>query len=118
MAGSFDIASAAAMHCGELIAVIEEAKALASLPGNDFSWSSWPDEGAALTELDAILNQLGKGELPDLADLSVLFAPTGPLQEVSLSSGWGQQFLLLASRFDAALERVERSAGARTRGPS
>jgi hypothetical protein len=31
----------------------------------------------------------------------VLFAPTGPLQELSLSSGWADDFLKLASRFDA-----------------
>jgi hypothetical protein len=31
-----------------------------------------------------------------------LFAPTGPIQEVSLSSGWGDMFLELAKRMDAA----------------
>jgi len=38
--------------------------------------------------------------------MSVLFAPTGPIQEVSLSSGWGQGFLKLAEDFDAAVERL------------
>jgi len=36
-----------------------------------------------------------------------LFAPTGPIQEVSLSSGWGQEFLELAERFDKEYEIVK-----------
>jgi hypothetical protein len=35
--------------------------------------------------------------------LDVLFLPTGPIQEVSLSSGWGDEFLQLAERYDAAV---------------
>lgn len=33
---------------------------------------------------------------------SVLFAPTGPIQEVSLTSGWANPFLKVAERFDNA----------------
>ena len=32
----------------------------------------------------------------------MLFLPTGPIQEVSLSSGWGDAFVALADRFDLA----------------
>jgi hypothetical protein len=35
--------------------------------------------------------------------VAIVFAPTGPMQEVSLSRGWGQEFLTLAERFDAAM---------------
>jgi hypothetical protein len=38
-----------------------------------------------------------------VSNLSWLFAPTGPLQEVSLNSGWGAEFLALVARFDAAM---------------
>jgi len=43
---------------------------------------------------------LERGELPDRLAMRVLFAPTGPLQELSLSSGWAQEFLELADAFD------------------
>jgi hypothetical protein len=92
-----------------LAAVIEEAKALLSLRDNDFSWSSWPDAPAATAELDAVLRALRDDERPDLEELRVLFAPTGPLQEVSLSSGWADRFLLLAAHFDRELEKIERN---------
>jgi hypothetical protein len=34
--------------------------------------------------------------------MAILFLPTGPMQEVSLSSGWGDEFVALADRFDRA----------------
>ena len=34
--------------------------------------------------------------------LGVLLAPTGPIQEVPISSRWGNEFLILAEQFDTA----------------
>jgi hypothetical protein len=53
--------------------------------------------------LDGILSALQSGVLPEGLWMEVLFAPTGPIQEVSLSSGWGGEFLALAERFDEAM---------------
>jgi hypothetical protein len=44
--------------------------------------------------------------MPKRLDLEVMFAATGPIQEVSLSSGWGQDFLGLADKFDTAMRSV------------
>lgn len=82
----------------ELRDVLLEARSLVAQPGNNFDWSCWEDAPAALREIDA----LGRGETPARRSLSVLFAPTGPLQEVGLSSGWAGAFSALANRFDAA----------------
>ena len=90
----------------KLIIVLQEARALLARPNNDFAWSSWNDASAALRELDGHITRLQAGELPSRADLDVLFLPTGPIQEVSVSSGWGGQFLALANRFDAAMRRL------------
>ena len=86
-------------HLEKLISVMREARKYLAREGNDFSWSSWNDQEAALSEIDAILVQLENGSVPDVG---VLFAPTGPIQEVSMSSGWSLDFLKLAERFDEA----------------
>lgn len=39
------------------------------------------------------------GEL-DKTQLSRLFAPTGPIQEIAIDNGWGAEFLLLAAEVD------------------
>jgi hypothetical protein len=80
-----------------LILILEETRAYIAQDGNDFSWSSWIDQAHALSEIDSIITELENGAVPEMG---VLFAPTGPIQEVSLSSGWGNQFLRLADRFD------------------
>lgn len=90
-----------------LIAVLEEARIRVADPDNDFSWSSWLDCHDASQELEGILVALRSGVPPRDLSMGLLFAPTGPMQEVSLSSGWGEAFLALADRFDAALAAVE-----------
>jgi hypothetical protein len=84
-----------------LIEVLLEARTLVARPGNNFDYSTWDDAAEAIAELTGLITAVQHGEL---SDLSVFFAPTGPLQEVSLGSGWSKEFLELASRFDAAYE--------------
>ena len=91
-------------HLQKLITVLREARALLALESNDFLWSSWRDQDQAISEIDSNITALENGSIPEIG---VLFAPTGPIQEVSLSSGWGQEFLELAERFDKEYEIVK-----------
>jgi hypothetical protein len=86
-------------HLEKLISVIKETRKYLAWEGNDFSWSSWNGREAALSEIDSLPAQLDNGSVPDI---DVLFAPTGPIQEVSMSNGWSLEFLQLAERFDEA----------------
>jgi hypothetical protein len=86
----------------DLIDILTRARALLARPGNDYAWSSWEDEAAALREIDGLLATLRAGQLPPRLQLSVLFTVTGPIQEVSLSSGWGAAFVDLADDYDRA----------------
>lgn len=83
-----------------LIHVLESAIELISIPGNDFCWSSWKNEQEAKQEIQNLISIVRNGALPDRVKISVLFAPTGPLQEVSLSSGWAEAFLKVAEKYD------------------
>jgi hypothetical protein len=84
-----------------LAEVLREARTLLAHPDNDFLWSSWDDSTEALAEIDAYLAVLDAGELPPQLALVLLFAPTGCMQEVSLS-GWSVEFLRLSQKFDEA----------------
>lgn len=53
--------------------------------------------------LRAAISALESGTPVDLELLSVLFAPTGDIQETSLANGWGDEFLSLARALDAFL---------------
>ncbi|WP_432994266.1 hypothetical protein [Dactylosporangium sp. CA-233914] len=84
---------------GALLAVLADVRAMLARPDNDYAWSSFRDTDAALAELDELAAAVRAGTVP--AALNILFAPTGPIQEVAISSGWGAEFLVLADRFDA-----------------
>ena len=85
----------------DLLAVMLEARRLIALPENDFSWSSFIDQEAALEEIDGFISDLDEGAA-NASWIGMLFLPTGPLQEVAISSGWGDEFVALADRFDLA----------------
>jgi len=90
----------------ELVQVLGEARELLTRPDNGFAWSSWEGAADALREIDGLISRIASGDMPRRLALEVLFAPTGPIQEVSVSSGWGEEFLRLADRFDAAMKTV------------
>lgn len=94
-------------HLKKLISVIRETRTYLAREGNDYSWSSWNDQEDALAEIDSILAQLENGSVPDI---EVLFAPTGPIQEVSMSSGWSREFLQLAEQFDEAYAMAKKGS--------
>ena len=87
----------------ELVDVLREARGWIGRAGNDFVDSPWPDAAAAVAQLDALIDDVGVGRPDARETLAVLFAPTGPLQELSLQSGWAEPYLRLAERFDRAL---------------
>ena len=103
--GAFgDIMSAPAN--GRLVSVLHEAQAVLRRPNNDFAWSKWNDAITAVREIDLHIAAIERGDLSRWSDLALLFAPTGAIQEVAESSGWGVEFLALASRFDQAAAEV------------
>ena len=90
----------------ELVEVLRETRELLARPDNNFIWSYWDSATDALLEFDAFITQIESGDTSRRSDLKLLFAPTGSIQEVSISSGWGQEFLALSARFDAVIKRV------------
>jgi len=90
----------------KLVEVLREAREYLARPGNDFVWSSWDSRDDALRQMDGFITRVESGDMPARMDLTLLFAPTGDIQEVAESSGWGTEFLALAERFDAAIESV------------
>jgi hypothetical protein len=89
-----------------LIEVLNETRAFLARPGSDFGWSSWNDQSEALAEIDRILQRVTADAPLDVSPIQVLFLPTGDLQEVSISSGWGDDFLNLAKRFDRVVRKL------------
>jgi len=90
-----------------LIEVLKETEQLLSLKGNDFVWSPWNNAQEANALIRSHIEKLEAGDYSQVGKLNSLFAPTGAIQEVSVSSGWGEKFLSLAEQFDRAFAAIE-----------
>jgi len=91
------------MTCEALVDVLEDTRTLLAREDNDFSGSRWGNSNEAVAEIDDILRRINAAETIKLLPLQVLFGPTSSLQEVSIESGWGDEFLKLTPRFDKAV---------------
>ena len=88
---------------GELISCLGRVLELLEWPGSDLGWGCHPY--ASVDELrDDVVGHLKRIEagFDDVWCLRLLFAPTGSLQEAAVASGWADEYLKLAARFDEA----------------
>jgi hypothetical protein len=95
-----------------LLNVLRHARRLLSRPDNDFRWSRWDNATEAIAEVDKFISQVEANSPLDMPGLSTLFAATGQIQQISLSSGWSAQFLRVAARLDSALAKYETAPSA------
>ena len=92
----------------ELIRLLMHARILVNAVDNDFTWSSWIDAADANADIDQIIDDLYRGLDPQKTSVSAIFLPTGPMQELSLSSGWSSEFLKLADKYDEIIYNVRK----------
>lgn len=94
------------MSWNALADILEETKALLARPGTIFSWSHWRDQSEAIADLERLKLAIAERRHDDLSRVRLLFAPRGPIQQVSIATGWGVEFLKLADRLDRAVETI------------
>jgi hypothetical protein len=89
----------------ELATVLRRVAELLSRDDPDAGWYAY-GAGDLRSKVNHFL-QHADADLPlnetEYDTLRFLFAPTGPLQETSMASGWATEFLTLAARFDDAI---------------
>lgn len=90
-------------NSSELVDILLEVKQLLSSQDTDITWTHYSSVIEVISDLDVYIEALMKDSRFNLRELQIFFAPTGVLQEISMSSGWGKEFLEIAKRFDVAL---------------
>ena len=83
----------------KLLCVLATTKELISRSEKD----GWPDEDPkeALQEIERVIDNLFSPEPKELNDYTrIMFAPTGPFQEISMSNGWSDAYLNLSEEYD------------------
>ncbi len=90
------------LNTKHLLEILVSVRERLAQPSTNFVWSSWQNAVAALGEMDSLIVQVQAGHVPTKT-LDLLFAPTGNIQEVSISNGWGDEFLRIAEAYDGAI---------------
>ncbi len=91
-------------HRDELVALLERAKGhIDSSEESIWAGLSPAESGMDLT---IAIEALRNNEAVDRDQLRMHFAPTGPLQETSMMSGWTDEYMEISSHFDALIDQV------------
>ncbi len=83
----------------KLLSVLATTKELL-LRSKEEGWAGEKPNGMVL-EINKIISHLidpDHSNLPDIA--KIMFGPTGPIQEISLSNGWVDEYMALSAAFD------------------
>ncbi len=72
-------------------------------PDVDVTWSSYDNPEQVISDIKTIGNSILCGDIKLIQKMKLLLAPTGDLQEISISSGWGDEFLEIAYAIEIAL---------------
>jgi hypothetical protein len=91
----------------ELAAVLRRIVELLSRADCDVTWSGYDSAEELRSEVERCLDKVEASshlDQQEVANLRFLFLPTGPLQETSISSDWGREFVDLAALFDHAVQ--------------
>ena len=93
------------MDITEAIRQISRLKNLLLLPTTDVMWSNYDSVNEAIKDLEEIEKGLKESDKNTIDKLCLLLAPTGNLQEIAISSGWGYEFLDIAAALDKAVQK-------------
>jgi hypothetical protein len=96
----------------DIIAILGEIRELVRGPNTDVIWSRYNTIDEALADIDQHIARLTMSDVSKIGDVKLLFAPTGAFQEISLGSGWSDEYLEIAARFDKVYEKLSDMSGA------
>ena len=84
----------------ELLEIVSKVITVCEVSPQYVDWAGYRDQDELLADLRDHASRLRAGDTSRLAELRVLFLPTGPLQDIAIDSGWSDTYMRLASRFE------------------
>lgn len=91
------------MNANKIIDVLEKVKYIVTNYEMDFTWSPYSSSDELIEILNNIILKLRNRDYSCRDQISLLFAPTGALQEIAIDSGWSETYMKLSSVIDENL---------------
>lgn len=86
--------------------ILETIKAWTTDEANTL-WAGYDSGKELLFDLNADIEKIRFCDFETLERLNLEFAPTSTYQEVSLSNGWADEYIVLAEQFDSLYRRIK-----------
>ncbi|MEA4987640.1 MAG: hypothetical protein VB095_06235 [Anaerovorax sp.] len=80
--------------------ILKEIKAFIDVPNADTSWSGYDTAQDLIMDLNKYIKRSEESDETVIKEISLLFAPTGAFQEISIDNGWSDEFIEISERFD------------------
>jgi hypothetical protein len=85
----------------QLVEIIDELLAIVQSNRQDLNWQpEYDNERDLIEDLRDHAQRLRRGDSSRLPELRYVLLPTGALNEIAFSSGWGVSYVRLANKFD------------------
>ncbi|KKM70762.1 hypothetical protein LCGC14_1437480 [marine sediment metagenome] len=91
-----------------IVNILEKVKEFTLGISTDVGWSRFESKEEVIKEINNHIQRLRNNDFSKIEELIFLFLPTSDLQEISISSGWGKEFLVIAEKFDNAIKDLIR----------
>ena len=91
-----------------IIQILRVIKEHVSVKGTNVLHSSFNTNEEVIDCIDDHINKLSNYDTSALEELIVLFLPTSDFQEISISNGWGEEYLELAKEFDNIIQLIKK----------
>ncbi len=83
------------------LVVLEFKKMIDS--NTDIIWSKYNSVDELIIEIENLLEGLREIDHSTIEKIRLMIAPTGSLQEISISNGWGEKFIELAIKVESSI---------------
>ncbi|WP_127492981.1 hypothetical protein [Paenibacillus glycanilyticus] len=88
----------------KIIYLLEELRARVESPLTDLFWSSYNSVSEILEEIDSYVIRLSAMDIDVMKDIQFFIAPTGSMQEISISNGWSDEFIVITEKLDQLIQ--------------
>ncbi|MBV1922435.1 MAG: hypothetical protein KUG68_00250 [Flavobacteriaceae bacterium] len=72
----------------------------------NITWSSIESVEVFKSEINKDIIAISKGDFSSISTYDTYFLPTGDFQEISISNGWGEEYITLAKEFETLYARI------------
>ncbi|MHA1989025.1 MAG: hypothetical protein ACW98D_20585 [Promethearchaeota archaeon] len=89
-----------------LIRLLNEIIEIVNTRDTKMVWSTIDTKEELLLELENHIQRFQNNDFSSIEQLIGLFLPTGDLQEIAISSGWGEEYLSISKKFDDLIQVI------------